>query len=75
MSNSELELKNTIINKLLDQTNDEEKKTSILRQNDINTKSDIADNKSDEKDISYSTKKIEEYAERNKANNSLNPGI
>ena len=74
-SNSELELKNTIINKLLDQTNDEEKKTSIRRQNEINTKSDIADNKSDEKDISYSTKKIEEYAERNKANNSLNPGI
>ena len=35
----------------------------------------FADNKSDEKDISYSTKKIEEYAERNKANNSLNPGI
>ena len=69
LTNSELESKNNIIHKLLDQTNDEEKKKSIQRQNDINTKSDIADNKSDEKD---STTKIKAYAERNKANNSAN---
>ena len=41
----------------------------MLRQNDINTKTDTADNKSDEKN---STKKIKEHAERNKANNSPN---
>ena len=41
-------------------------------QNDISTKSDIADNKSDEKDSFNSTKKIKEYTERNKANNSPN---
>ena len=69
LTNSELESKNNIIHKLLDQTNDEEKKKSIQRQNDINTKSDIADNKSDEK---YSNKKTKEHAERNKANNSPN---
>ena len=69
LTNSELESKNNIIHKLLDQTNDEEKKKSIQRQNDINTKSDIADSKSDEKD---STKKIKEHAERNNANNSPN---
>ena len=69
LTNSELESKNNIIHKLLDQTNDEEKKKSMQRQNDINTKSDIADSKSDEKD---STKKIKEHAERNNANNSPN---
>ena len=69
LTNSELESKNNIIHKLLDQTNDEEKKKSIQRQNDINTKSDIADNKSDEK---YSNQKTKEHAERNKANNSPN---
>ena len=41
-------------------------------QNDINTKTDTADNKSDEKDSFDSTKKIKEHAERNKANNSPN---
>ena len=69
LTNSELESKNIIIHKLPDQKNDKEKKKSIQRQNDINTKSDIADNKSDEKD---STTKIKAYAERNKANNSAN---
>ena len=50
LTNSELESKNNIIRKLLDQTNDEEKKKSIQRQNGININtSDIADNKSDEK--------------------------
>ena len=68
LTNSELESKNNIIHKLLDQTN-EEKKKPIQRQNDINTKSDIADNKSDEK---HSSKKTKEHAERNKANNSPN---
>ena len=72
ITNSELESKNNIIHTLLDQTNDEEKKKPIQRQNDINTKSDIADNKSDEKDSFNSTKKIKELAERNKANNSPN---
>ena len=69
LTNSELESKNNIIHKLLDQTNDEEKKKSIQRQNDINTESDIADNKSDEK---HSVKKTKKHAERNKANNSPN---
>ena len=41
----------------------------VQRQNDINTKSDIANNKSDKK---HSTKKNKEHAERNKANNSPN---
>ena len=72
LTNSELESKNNIIHKLFDQTNDEEKKKSIRRQNDINTKSDIADNKSDEKDSVDGTKKIKERSERNKANNSPN---
>ena len=72
LTNSELESKNNIIHKLFDQTNDEEKKKSIRRQNDINTKSDIADNKSDEKDSIDGTKKIKERSERNKANNSPN---
>ena len=72
LTNSELESKNNIIHKLLDQTNDEYRKKSIQRQNDINTKSDIADNKSDEKDSFNSTKKIKEHAERNKANNLPN---
>ena len=72
LTSSELESKNNIIHKLLDQTNDEEKKKSLQRQNDISTKSDIAANKSDEKDSFNSTKKIKEYAERNKANNSPN---
>ena len=57
LTNSELESKNNIIHKLFDQTNDEEKKKSIRRQNDINTKSDIADNKSDEKHSSKKTNK------------------
>ena len=69
LTNFELESKNNIMHKLLDETNDEEKKKQIQRQNDINTKSDIADNKSDEK---YSNKKTKEHAERNKANNSPN---
>ena len=72
LTNSELESKNNIIHKLLDQTNDEEKKKSIQRQNDINTKSDIAENKSDGKESFNSAKKIKEHAERNKANNSPN---
>ena len=57
LTNSELESKNNIAHKLLDQTNDEEKKKLIPRQNGISTKSDIADNKSDEKDSFNSTKK------------------
>ena len=69
LTNPELESKNNIIHKLLDQTNEEEKKKSIQRQNDISTKSEIADNKSDEK---HSTKKTKEDTERNKANNSPN---
>ena len=72
LTNSALESKNNIIHKLLDRTNDEEKKKSIQRQNDINTKSDIAENKSDEKESFNSAKKIKEHAERNKANNSPN---
>ena len=72
LTNSALESKNNIIHKLLDRTNDEEKKKSIQRQNDINTKSDVAENKSDEKDSFNSAKKIKEHAERNKANNSPN---
>ena len=68
LTNSELKKKN-IIHKLLDQTNDEEKKKSIQRQNGINTESDIADNKSDEK---HSVKKTKKHAERNKVNNSPN---
>ena len=71
LTNSELESKNNI-HKLLDQTNDEEKEKWIPHQNDINTKSDIADNKSDEKDSFNSTKQIKEHAERNKANNLPN---
>ena len=67
LTNSELESKNIIIHKLPDQKNDKEKKKSIQRQNDINTKSDIADNKSDEK---HSTKKTKEHTERNKTSNS-----
>ena len=63
LTNSELESKNNIIHKLLDQTNDEDRKKSIQRQNDINTKSDIADNKSDEKDSFNSTKKIKGHTE------------
>ena len=72
LTNSELESKNSIIHKLLDQTNDEEKKTSMRRQNYINTKTSTSDNKSNEKDCFDSTKKIKEHAERNKANNSSN---
>ena len=72
LTNSELESKNNIIHKFFDQTNDEEKKKWIQRENDINTKSDIADNKSNEKDSFNSTKKTKEHAERNKANNSPN---
>ena len=71
LTNSELESKNNI-HKLFDQTNDEEKKKSIRSQNDTNSKSEIADNKSDEKDSCDGTKKIKERSERNKANNSLN---
>ena len=41
----------------------------MLRQNDINTKTDTAHNKSDENN---STNKIKEHAERNKANYSPN---
>ena len=41
----------------------------IQRQNDINTESDIVDNKSDEK---HSVKKTKKHAERNKANKSPN---
>ena len=72
LTNSELESKINIIHKLLDQTYDEKKKKWIPRQNDTNTKSDIADNKSDEKDSFNSTKKIKEHTERNKANNLPN---
>ena len=45
------------------------RKKPIQRQNDINAKSDIADNKSDKK---HSSKKTKEHAERNKTNNSPN---
>ena len=69
LTNSELESKNNIIHKLLDQTNDEEKKKLIRPQNGITTKSDIADNNSNGK---HSAKKTKEHAERNKANNSPN---
>ena len=74
LTNSELESKNNIVHKLLDQTNDEGRKKSIRRQNDIITKADTADadNKSDEKDSFDSTKKVQEHAERNKANNLPN---
>ena len=74
LTNSELESKNNIVHKLLDQTNDEGRKKSIRRQNDINTKADTADadNKSDEKDSFDSTKKVQEHTERNKANNLPN---
>ena len=48
------------------------RKKPIQRQNKINTKSDIADNKSDEKDSFNSPKEVKERAERNKANNSPN---
>ena len=72
LTNFEFESKNKIIHKSLDQTNDGEKKKLIRRQNDINIKSDVADNKYGEKDNFDSTKKIKEQAERNKANNSLN---
>ena len=41
------------------------RKKSVQRQNDINNKSDNADNKS-------STKKIKEHAEKNKASKSPN---
>ena len=44
----------------------------MQRQNKINTKSDIVDNKSDEKDSFNSTKNVKERAERNKANNLPN---
>ena len=63
LTNSELESKINIIHKLLDQTYDEKKKKWIPRQNDTNTKSDIADNKSDEKDSFNSTKKIKGHTE------------
>ena len=72
LTNSELESKNNMLHKLLDQTNHEEKKKSIQRQNDINFKSYIADNKSDEQDSFNSTKNIKEHTERNKANNLSN---
>ena len=72
LTNSELEPKNNIMHKLLDQTNDEEIKNSMRRQNDISTKTNTADNKSDEKDSFNSNKKIKEHAERNKANNLPN---
>ena len=71
-ANSELESKNNIIHKLLHQTNDAKKKKSIQRQNDINSKSDIADNKSDEQDSFKSNKIIKEHTERTKANNLPN---
>ena len=58
---------NKIIQKLFDQTNDEEKKKLIqltkqnnIKQNNINTKSDVADNKYDEKESFLSIKKIKE---------------
>ena len=44
----------------------------IRRQNDINTKSDTADNKSVEKNSFDNTKKTTEHAKRNKANDSPN---
>ena len=72
LTNFEFETKNKIIHKSLDQTNDGEKKKSIRRQNDINIKLDVADNKSGEKDNFDSTKETKEHAERNKANNSSN---
>ena len=51
----------------------------MRRQNDINTKTDTADNKSDENDSFDSTKKIKEHAERKKKQIirqiTLNPGM
>ena len=44
----------------------------MQHQNEINTKTNTADNKSDEKDSFDSTKKVTEHAERNKANNLPN---
>ena len=72
LTKSELESKSNIIHKLRDQTNDKGNKNSMRRQNDINTKIDTADNKSNEKDSFDSIKKIKEHAERNKANTSQN---
>ena len=66
LTNCELDSKNNIIQKLLDQTNDEKKKKWIPRQNDINTKSDIGDNKSDEKDSFNSTKKETRWKKQSK---------
>ena len=45
---------------------------TIRRQNDINAKSDIADNKPVEKHSFDSTKKIKKHTERNKANHLPN---
>ena len=45
---------------------------TIRHQNDINAKSDIADNKSVEKHSFDSTKKIKKHTERNKANHLPN---
>ena len=72
LTNFEFETKNKIIHKSLDQTNDGEKKKSIRHQNDINIKSEVADDKYGEKDNLDSTKKTKEHAERNKANNLSN---
>ena len=44
----------------------------MRRQNDINSKTNTADCKSNEKDSFDSTKKTKEHAKRNKANNSPN---
>ena len=72
LTNSELESKSNIIHKLLDQTNDNDKKKSTRRQNDIKSNSNTDDNKSDENARFDSTKEIKEHDERNKANNSSN---
>ena len=49
------------------------KRKKLMRsQNDISTKTDTAENKSDEMDSFDSTQKIKEHCERNKANNLPN---
>ena len=66
LTNSELESKSNIIHKLLDQTNDNDKKKSTRRQNDIKSNSNTDDNKSDETDSFDSTKKRTRWKKQSK---------
>ena len=66
LTNSELESKSNIIHKLLDQTNDNDKKKSTRRQNDIKSNSNTDDNKSDEIDSFDSTKKRTRWKKQSK---------